>query len=177
MAVVRDTSQARTITGRLFAAACVVVAVGAIGRGATPTDNAAAEQAVFEAMVKNAITALNHANLTGNYTVLRDLGGEEFRRRNSAADLAQAFAPHRERRYDLSPILCLPPQFAQPPQVEGDRLTLVGTFATQPEAVKFVVAYQRDAGGWGLDAISVAMQSAAASGEAAPVAQQLAPGQ
>src|SRR5437870_3771185 len=42
-------------------------------------------------LVKNALTAANHANITGNYTVLRDLGTSAFRQRNSAAQLAATF--------------------------------------------------------------------------------------
>jgi hypothetical protein len=121
--------------------------------------------AVAEAMIKNALTALNHANLTGNYTVLRDLGSEQFRQRNSAADLAKTFAPHREKHYDFSPILCLAPQLAETPRVQGEQMQLVGFFDTKPEAVHFSVTFRRSESGWALDEITVGMQSLAAVSE------------
>ena len=38
-------------------------------------------------LIKNTLAALNHANLTGNYTVLRDLGAPGFSQANTAARL------------------------------------------------------------------------------------------
>ena len=38
------------------------------------------------------LIAVNHGNLTGNYTVLRDLGSDRFRQQNDAARLAAVFA-------------------------------------------------------------------------------------
>jgi hypothetical protein len=46
-----------------------------------------------EYMIKTTLVALNHANLTGNYTVLRDLGSPRFRAGNDAARLAAIFSP------------------------------------------------------------------------------------
>jgi hypothetical protein len=137
-----------------LAFALVAQACWGDGAAAHPDPNLA----VFEAMVKNALAAVNQANLTGNYTVLRDLGSDEFRRRNSAADLAGTFAGHRQKHYDLSPTLCAAPRFSRPPAVTAaGRLELVGLFETRPEAVHFAVAYQKSAAGWALDAVSVGM--------------------
>jgi hypothetical protein len=149
--------KAKRFSARLMAAGLIVVAIASqVGRGA-PSSVDAERQAVFEAMVKNALAAVNHANLTGNYTVLRDLGSEAFRRRNSAADLAGIFSDLRQRRYDLSPVLCLSPRFAEPQaEVQTGCLQLVGFFDTQPEAVHFTVVYQEAEEGWALDEVSVA---------------------
>lgn len=113
---------------------------------------------VLSTLVKNALVALNHANLTGNYTVLRDLASEGLRQRTTAADLANIFADHRRKRYDLSPILGVDPQFTTPPaEISPGRLRLVGFFPTKPMAVHFAVVYERSVEGWGIDEISVAM--------------------
>lgn len=143
------------------AAALLVAAVASqVCTGAAPESSANAERAVYEMLVKNALAALNHANITGNYTVLRDLGTEDFRRRNSAADLATAFAAHRQKHYDLSPILCVAPQFTpESGEVAPGRLQFVGSFPTQPEAVHFTVVYARGAAGWALDEVTVGMAS------------------
>lgn len=107
-------------------------------------------------MIRSTILALNHANLTGNYTVLRDLGAPGFQVANNAARLAEIFAPMRARKLDLTPILFFNPQLAQPPAVQDERfLRLTGFFATQPEQVNFDLAFQAWAGQWMLAGISV----------------------
>jgi hypothetical protein len=125
--------------------------------------NIASNYQVLGMFVKNALTALNHGNLTGNYTVLRDLGSPAFREKNTPADLALIFAEHRKQKYDLSPILVSEPQFTeQPIETKPGRLKLVGFFPTQPQAVRFAIVYQRTEKGWGIDEVSVAMMPVAA---------------
>ena len=124
---------------------------------------------VLEMLVKNAICAVNHANITGNYTVLRDLGTETFRQQNSAAKLAKIFAHYHDEHFDLSPVLTSQPQFTRPPaEVQPGRLQLAGYFPTQPRAVRFAITYQRTAAGWGIEEISL---------DIAPLASVLAPPQ
>lgn len=134
--------------------------------------NIASNYQVLGMFVKNALTALNHGNLTGNYTVLRDLGSPAFREKNTPADLAQIFAEHRKQKYDLSPILVSEPQFTDPPaEISSGRLKLVGFFPTQPQAVRFAIVYQRTEKGWSIDEVAVAMVSVGAIQQtAAPVA-------
>lgn len=116
----------------------------------------AVDYRVLEMLVKNAVTAVNHANITGNYTVLRDLGTESFRQKNSAADLAKIFASHRDGHFDLSPILASQPQFTRPPtEAQPGRLQLVGYFPTQPQAVQFAITYGRTRSGWGIEELSL----------------------
>ena len=84
-------------------------------------------------LVKNALTAVNHGNLTGNYTVLRDLGAPAFRERNSAAQLAAIFQSLRDNKIDMSPILLMNPQFTEQPALnQAGQLQLVGFFPTAP---------------------------------------------
>ena len=107
-------------------------------------------------LVRNALTAVNHGNLTGNYTVLRDLGGPAFRERNSAAQLAAIFQRLREQKTDLSPVLVQEPVFTDAPTVNlTGELQLAGYFPTQPLQVQFRLGFQRVAGGWMIDAVSV----------------------
>jgi hypothetical protein len=111
---------------------------------------------VLAMLVKNAVTAVNHGNLTGNYTVLRDLGGPVFRERNSAAQLATIFQRLREQKSDLSPILVLDPQFTEAPGINAaGQLQLVGFFPTRPLQVQFRVAFQKVQAGWAIDTISI----------------------
>jgi hypothetical protein len=140
---------------------CTVLAVCAAGwprelSAQAPAANITPRAQVM--LVRNALAALNHANLTGNYAVLRDLGSEGFRRRYNSADLAQIFAEHRARHFDLSPALTADPQLTEPPgELPGQRLRLVGYFPTQPEVISFRVGYQRTDEGWGLDELAVTL--------------------
>ena len=47
-------------------------------------------------LVRAVLISINDANQSGNYTVLRELGAASFQRR-SAGELAQMFAPLRNR--------------------------------------------------------------------------------
>jgi hypothetical protein len=112
----------------------------------------------FVLMVRNAIIALNQANLTGNYSVLRDLGTPNFQLSNSSARLAEAFASLRARKLDISPIMFFNPKFASQPAIQdGQVLRLTGFFPTTPEQVNFDLAFQLNGEQWMLAAIAVSM--------------------
>ena len=144
----------------LVAAACLAPVVV---RGQAPQRDPQLDMAIV--LVKNAVTAVNHGNITGNYTVLRDLGGPVFRERNSAAQLATIFQRLREQKVDLSPILLVDPQFTEPPVInEAGLLFLTGFFPTQPLPVRFRLAFQRVNGGWVIDTVSIGT----GSGQAPP---------
>ncbi len=107
-------------------------------------------------MIRNAIVALNQANITGNYSVLRDLGTPTFQQTNNPAKLAEAFATLRNRKIDISPVMFFPPRLtAQPAMLEGQVLRLTGFFATTPEQVNFDIAFQLAGDQWMLAAIAV----------------------
>ena len=89
-------------------------------------------------LVRTTLLALNDANRTGNYTVLRDLAAPSFRERNSAADLAQIFAELRRARLDLSMAAIMAPELDAQPALDADRrLRLKGSYPTQPNRVVF----------------------------------------
>ena len=107
-------------------------------------------------MVRNAIIALNQANLTGNYSVLRDMGTPNFQITNSSARLAEAFSTLRARRLDISPIMFFNPKFASPPSIQdGQVLRATGVFPTTPEQVNFDIAFQLFGEQWMLAGIAV----------------------
>jgi hypothetical protein len=107
-------------------------------------------------MIRNAIVALNQANLTGNYSVLRDMGTPNFQMTNSSARLAEAFAALRARKIDISPIMFFNPKFASPPSVQdGLVLRVAGVFPTTPEQVNFDLAFQLLGEQWMIAAIAV----------------------
>jgi hypothetical protein len=109
-------------------------------------------------LIKTTIIAVNQANMTGNYTVLRDLGTPDFQRGNNPTRLADAFASLRQRNLDLAPILFLTPKLAGPPSLqENGSLRLTGLIPSAPEQVHFDFAFLQVDGQWMLDGISLAM--------------------
>ena len=70
-------------------------------------------------MIRNAVVALNQANLTGNYTVAREMGTADFQMTNSPARLAEVFATLRSRKIDLSPVMVFNPKLPSAPPWTG----------------------------------------------------------
>ncbi len=117
------------------------------------------DQYKLNMMIRTAIIALNQANLTGNYTVLRDLGVTSFRLSNDASRLAEIFVDLRRRKIDLSPILFFMPKLVSPPQInERGLIRLVGYFETAPERINFDIYYAFEAGQWRLFGIGVLLK-------------------
>src|SRR5262249_4633683 len=110
------------------------------------------------------LLALDHANKTGNYTVLRDLGSPGFQT-NTAARLAEIFATQRKDNIDLSGVVVLEPQLTVLPQIEANGLMhMAGFFPSAPTQVSFELAYAPVDRQWRLFAVSVSF------GQATPVA-------
>ena len=106
-------------------------------------------------LVRNTVVALNQANFTGNYTVLRDLGSPSLQV-TSAADLGIAFADLRRQGVDLSPALLLSPSLSEQPGIAADGvLKLVGHFPTKPLQINFAMTFQPIGGVWRLHGLSV----------------------
>src|SRR5262245_57709962 len=55
-------------------------------------------------LIRSTLLAVNQANLTGNYSVLRDLGTLDFQQTNNVAGLAEIFRDLRIRKIDMGPI-------------------------------------------------------------------------
>lgn len=120
-------------------------------------------------LIRSALLALDQANKTGNYTVLRDLGSPDFQA-NSAARLAEIFAQQRHDNVDLSGVVVIDPQLTLLPQIEGNgMLHMAGFFPSVPTQVNFELAYAPVGGRWRLFALSVSF------GQAAPAAPQPPP--
>lgn len=123
-------------------------------------------------LIRNTVVALNHANITGNYTVVRDLASERFRQRHTAGDLATTFTNLRQQKLDLSPVLLFEPTLTQVPGTDQyGRLHLVGYFPTRPLAVRFALVFQNVPAGWVIDEISLSL----AANETAQANQQRVP--
>lgn len=151
---------------------------------ATPGQNPAQAQTVLVvpepetllALIRTTLIAVNQANMTGNYTVLRDIGAPSFQTVNSAAKLGIAFAKMREQNVDLSPIAVVTPQVSEPPTItELGLLRVVGAFPTRPLQVNFQILFQAVNGKWRMFGLSVSADPAQPAPQAEPGATPKAP--
>lgn len=109
-------------------------------------------------LIRSTIVALDHANGTGNYTVLRDLGAPGFQRANSSARLAELFAPLRQQKINLGPVLLIEPKLVKPPSLnEQGHLRVTGFFPSNPLQVQFDLAYERVEDNWSLFGVAVSV--------------------
>jgi hypothetical protein len=126
-------------------------------------------------LVRSTLLAVDHANKTGNYTVLRDIGAPGFQS-NSAARLGEIFAKLRNDNLDLSGVAVLDPQLSLLPQIEANGLMhMTGFFPSVPTQVNFDLLFAPVNGQWRLFGISVSIgQSGPTAPEppAPPVAQK-----
>ena len=106
-------------------------------------------------LIWSTMVAIDQANKTGNYTVLRDLGSSGFRANNSSAALAATFSAIREQRIDLSDTLVLAPSYElAPAMVETNILRMRGRFNLRPTAVGFDLVYEWNEG-WQLHGVAI----------------------
>jgi hypothetical protein len=108
------------------------------------------------AMIKTNIMALQLANQTGNYSVLRDLGTPVFREKFDQAALTRIFANMRQRGVNLTPVLFLPPNLSKQPELTGGNvLHLTGHFATQPAQIVFDMQLMQIDSVWRIEGLAV----------------------
>ncbi len=106
-------------------------------------------------MIRTTLIALDQANKTGNYTVLRELGGPGFQKFMSA-DLGELFSDLRSKRIDLSPTVVVTPQMFEAPTIlSNGMLRLFGYFPTQPLQINFELLFEKTASNWKLSGLRV----------------------
>ena len=132
---------------------------------------------VLTMMIRAALTALNQANFTENYSVLRGMTTPALQIRLSAEQLGKAFADLRKQNLDLSPALVLTPEFTEAPKLtSAGALMLKGIFPSRPLRINFAIDYLPIDGYWMIDQLSVSAAradepSVAAAPAPAPVAE------
>jgi len=124
-------------------------------------------------MMRASLIALDQANKTNNYTVLRALSGPGLQKQ-SPEELSKTFAVLRDKQIDLSPILVTKPRMtANPAILPNGYLHLAALFPTKPLSIACVVEMQPVAGFWKLAGININLVAAEAqpSAPAAPAKQ------
>jgi len=119
-------------------------------------------------LVRSSLLALDQANKTGNYTVLRDIGAPGFQV-NTAAKLAEIFSKLRNDKIDLAGVAVIDPQLSLLPRIEQNGLMhMAGFFPSVPSQVNFELMFAPVEGQWRLFGISVSIGSSAPVAPSAP---------
>ena len=119
-------------------------------------------QNLSNVLVKNVLLALNNANVTGNYSVLRELGTAEFQGRNSSVALHRVFAILRQRVPDMSIISIMLPKYPKPPLIQGNAVRMIGFFETRPRQINFNLGFKFVNKRWRLQSIGIGAPDAKA---------------
>ena len=114
------------------------------------------EQSFATALVRDALLALHHANVTGNYTVLHDYGARAFRDANDPTSLAMAFARLRAEGLNLLQAAVLDPQFRTSSlSLDRNVMRLSGIIPVEGRRIDFDMEFSRESNVWRLLGLSV----------------------
>jgi hypothetical protein len=161
-----------TVQSAFFAAAQAPIQTGVAAAAAAPAPTAQqdSQRTIALILVKNALLAVNQGNLTGNYTVLRDLASPGFREKNSAADLAGIFQAIRQQKVDMSPIVALDPVLNQPRVAADGQIALEGYFEAQQLRINFQLIFLKaPTNGWMIHGVSLNAIPLTVAAASAPV--------
>jgi hypothetical protein len=135
------------------------------GAGTGDAANAAGQKIpggpALSILIRRTLLALNDANLTGNYTVFRDLAAPGFQSANNAAKLGEIFSNLRNRGIDLAPVMYFDPKLVRQPAITPNGMLRVSGFIpSKPEQVNFDMMFEKVEGRWRLFGIAVNTSSA-----------------
>ena len=147
---------------RLFLGACLAAAAAPLAAQA-PVPAPAANQAgvpdtiTINKMIWSAMAAVDQANRTGNYSVLRELGSPSFQANNSVAALGGIFQALRNQQLDLGYTLVVTPNLQFPPTIlSSGMLRVRGVFPLRPAPIGFDLLFENISGQWRIFGIAVA---------------------
>lgn len=107
-------------------------------------------------LIRTTLVALQQANQTGNYNVLRGISAPGFQNVNSPEQLSQIFANLRGKNFDLSGVVVLEPQLTVLPELYSNGvMRMAGFFPSVPMQVYFDLQFIPVQGQWRLLAIGV----------------------
>ena len=107
-------------------------------------------------LVWSTMAMVDHANRSGNYSVLRDTSASAFQIQNDPSRLTEIFAPVRALRIDLSNALIVAPVYTGGPTLlQSDVFRVQGYFPLRPSPIFFDFYFQWEQGRWKLFGISI----------------------
>jgi len=102
------------------------------------------------------MSAIDQANRTGNYSVLRDLSTAKFQADANQAALGAAFAPLRAQPIDVADSFLLAPVLdAQSGMTAPTAIRLKGHFPMRPLGLSFDMIFEWERGAWRLSGLAV----------------------
>lgn len=161
----------RTALARWTTVFVGVAVLGAVMLSALPVPSGAQAQQVqanaapsqqkvtgreISTLIRSTLLAVHQANITGNYTVLRDLGALSFQSLNSAARLGMLFTKIRNARLDLSPAVLIDAVMTKKPAIDGNGLLMLeGRVPSQPLDIVFKMAFRFEGGRWRIFSLGI----------------------
>ena len=134
----------------------VLTALTLMTGAAQAQQEATVERSFAVALIRDVMTAINHGNWTGNYTVLRDYASRDFANANDPTRLAGLFAPVREAGLDMLPVLVEEPTLLNSLiAARGEQIRLTGYFPVLPEHISFDLVFINEKSRWVLLDVSV----------------------
>jgi len=125
------------------------------------TSEAAPNRAEAVRLIRSTLGAINDANATANYSVLRGLGSPEFQSAYSVAALSQQLGAMRAKHLDLGVTARLDPVITNAAfNVAGDIVQLAGYFPTQPARLTFRLSYKYVDSRWTLHGFDLGLDKA-----------------
>ena len=121
-------------------------------------------------LMRNALIALDQANKTNEYGVMRAIASAAFQV-NTSAKLSELFAGQRREGLNLAYAAILEPRWTVEPQIEASGMIhMAGYFEVNPVPVVFDLLFTQQNGQWLLFGISVGLAQPApqAAAPAAP---------
>ena len=163
-----------------FAPALLLMATGsaplAQGVAPPPSNVPAPDQLEMSKLIWSIMAAVDHANISGNYSVLRDMSAPGFQSLNDNARLTQIFSGLRASGTDLSNALLLAPTYRAPPQfVQRDVFRIQGAFLLRPTSISFDLHFQWIAGRWRLFGVAISPLAIASEQPGPPQAPKAPP--
>jgi hypothetical protein len=150
----------RVMTASALALAVISMADPAPGiaqQSTAPPDRVSGPE--ISTLVRSTVLAVHHANVTGNYTVLRDLGDNYFHTVNTAARLGEIFRDVRQSEIDLAETVLFDPFVTERPVISPNGvLQIEGFFPTDPMGIVFKMGFRYEFGRWRIFSLSIGAQ-------------------
>ena len=122
-------------------------------------------------LIRSILLALDQANKTGNYTVLRDLGAPGFPGQHGGAPCQKSSPDQRRNNLDLSGVAAIDPQLSLLPQIEANGfMRLAASSRRSRRPVNFEMIFAPVDGQWRLFGLSARLGQSGSAAPAPPVA-------
>ena len=144
------------------ASALAIICLADLAPGNAQQANAPPERVSgpeISSLIRSTVVAVHHANVTGNYTVLRDLGDNYFRTVNTAVRLGEIFRDVRQSNIDLGETVLFDPFVTERPVISPNGvLQIEGFFPTDPMGIVFKLGFRYEFGRWRIFSLSIGAQ-------------------